>query len=235
MTHFQRNAQGWLKWTIALAGLAASPAWANLVVNPGFETGNIIGWTLVDAPEGSDFYIGESGAFPFNSHSGNYMAVFGATENQYDSISQTISTTPGQYYDVSFWLQTDGPTNEPGDDDDDTSSLHSQISVYDTDFQAYWNGSLLTDYSPMSEDPVAYALYSFNVQATSSSTTLLFQGFDAPGHVLLDDISVTAASVPEPGAFWLAGAGLLLPLLRRLSPSLCSGRRPAPHPDSRPR
>jgi len=147
------------------------------------------------------------------SHSGNYYAEFGDTENCYESISQSIPTTPGQSYVISFWVATDSDTNEPPDDN---AGAINAATFSDADFQAYWNGGLLLDYAPVSEDATPYAQYTYTESATSSSTTLLFQGYDAPGFILLDDVSVTgASSVPEPATFPMGAAALALGLLYR--------------------
>src|SRR4051794_22151614 len=42
---------------------------------------------------------------PFDEHTGNYVVYFGGvTTGSYDAIQQTITTTPGVQYDLSFWL-----------------------------------------------------------------------------------------------------------------------------------
>ena len=71
---------------------------ANLIVNPGFETGDFTGWTTTPATSGSDFAV-----VP-NPHSGAYAVSFAATGTDLDAISQTFATTPGTRYNLSFWL-----------------------------------------------------------------------------------------------------------------------------------
>src|SRR5436309_2150043 len=91
---------------IVTAGLAS----ANLITNPGFETGNFSGWTTTPASSGSDFFV------DLNPHSGTYAAWFGATGSDFDTISQTFATTAGVFYDLTFWLanlnQFQTPDNE---------------------------------------------------------------------------------------------------------------------------
>jgi hypothetical protein len=86
-----------LALTAAAALSAAYPAKANLITNPGFETGDFTGWTV------STFSV--RGAFGgVSPHTGNFQAVdFGG-----GILSQTLATTAGQSYTVDFWAATNG-------------------------------------------------------------------------------------------------------------------------------
>jgi hypothetical protein len=74
-----------------------------VVVNGGFEQGPVgattpTGWTFSDLGAGNGGAVDNS-----NPHSGsNEYAGFGL--GAYDSITQTITTVPGQSYTISFWL-----------------------------------------------------------------------------------------------------------------------------------
>lgn len=70
---------------VVTAGLAS----ANLINNPGFETGDFTGWT----PSGS------LAVNNFNPHSGTFAAQFFLA----GSLSQTVATIAGVTYDFSFW------------------------------------------------------------------------------------------------------------------------------------
>jgi hypothetical protein len=77
----------------------------NLVENDGFETGDFGGWTLMGTPNSSGLYYNGVPAVwePFDvEHSGSYGAFLG--DIQLASLSQSVSTVPGQYYLVSLWL-----------------------------------------------------------------------------------------------------------------------------------
>src|ERR1700730_9066283 len=83
----------------------APAAQANLVVNGGFETGNLTGWSLTNNLDGntgvstSSFYV----------HSGRFGLFFGNVGS--DAIlSQTLATVAGTTYDVSFWFHNQGGT-----------------------------------------------------------------------------------------------------------------------------
>ena len=125
-----------------------------------------------------------------------YAASFGATRGEDDSISQTITTVPGQSYTFSFWLAN--PFND------------NSIS---NDFSAYWNGTQVLSLVDLGLSP--YTEHTFTETATSSSTTIMFSGSDEPAlaagpELDLDDVSVTGLqAVPEPVSLLLFGAGLV--------------------------
>jgi hypothetical protein len=86
--------------TAVLAVSFGTTAHANLVVNGGFETGDLTGWT--DA--------GNTGWHSISAGcgiGGSFCDSNGAVGS--DSIlQQTINTVPGEAYTISFWLANDG-------------------------------------------------------------------------------------------------------------------------------
>ena len=159
---------------VSLLGLGISQsARANLITNGGFETGNFSGWTV----SGTDNAV--VGPNPFTApHSGNFQALFASGDN---SISQNVTTTPGNSYVINFWLAAN--VREGG--------LPS-VSVN-------WGGSNI--FSDSLTSPFGYTEYTFNVNALSPATQLQFQFSSIFGNVFyLDDISVTTAGVPDGGS-----------------------------------
>ena len=98
------------------------------------------------------------------------------------TLSQTIATTAGQTYTLSFWLQN----GESGSND----------------FKAIWNGQTLLSLSNAAQS--GYTEYTYTVTATSSTTTLEFSAANGPSQWDLDNISLTAngtsSTTPPPAA-----------------------------------
>jgi hypothetical protein len=172
---------------LLLAGAAAQAA--DLVTNGGFEAGNLSGW-MTTGPQ--DFV----GADPFAAHSGNFGAFFGPDSAV--TLTQSLSTTAGGSYDVSFWLSL-------------------QDSAQPNNFSWSWNGVTQT---PSFNNTTGFDYKEFTALVTASggSSTLSFSFTDPQSFWLLDDVSVSAhvAAVPEPTTALMTGLGLIsLALTRR--------------------
>ncbi len=178
---------------LAIVLCAAAPStFANLVSNPGFETGDFTAWTQ----SGDTTFTGVDDS---NPHSGTFAAFFGPFFSN-GFISQDLATMAGGSYDLSFWLT-----------DDSTGPDHFEVS---------WNGVVI--FSLDSPGAFDYTQFTFNgLAAPTSSTPLQFGFFNEPGFWHLDDVSVEASSAGVPEAlstFWvvLPFAGMIgAQLLRR--------------------
>jgi len=175
------------------------PAWANLVQNPGFETGDFTDWTVGTSNNGWQVDVsGDHGDVPFD---GTFFASDGCvgpdciSGPQQSSLSQNLLTTSGQNYDLTFWFYTGG------------NSTPNELDVL-------WNGASVLDLGPGGTLGVIDSYTEFTVtglNATSSSSTLTFLDRQDPGWIGLDDIDVEPAgtsAVPEPSAIPFAMAGL---------------------------
>jgi hypothetical protein len=84
----------------------------NIVLNPGFEVGtvgtpNAANWTFLNT-----FGAAASGVVAnFGAHSGSNAWRDGSVQG-YDGITQALPTTVGTLYNVSFWLNDDGPLTQ---------------------------------------------------------------------------------------------------------------------------
>lgn len=160
---------------------------SEMVLNGGFESGvgdpinpTIPNWKLSDPL--AYIWAEEKNPDDIAPHSGNYQLGAGPTTAA--SISQSLGTTSGTNYLVSFWLQND-------------LAAHSE-------FVASWgNTELLHLLDTGAQD---YTKYTFTVAATGSATDLKFSFTQPDAYFHLDDVSVSA--VPVPGAVWLLGSGL---------------------------
>jgi hypothetical protein len=148
---------------------------ANLITNPGFETGDFTGWTAVGEIQ-PQVVVGEK--FGISPHSGNAQALF---QGAAASLGQSVATTSGASYTISFFLAlASGERNS---------------------FSVMWGGVTLL--SLTNQSPFGYTEYTFNMTGSPGSTALLFQ-FNhfrtEDGHWLFDDVSVNPAGVGVPDA-----------------------------------
>ena len=133
-------------------------------------------WVFVPAAQGSGFEFLLGSAVFFGTSAGNY-----------NLLSQTITTTPGDSYTISFHLNVDEITvNQGFIVDFGTSELLNLLN----------NGTNGT--------------YTFDVLASGSSTTLDFLGYNVPSNTFLTDVSVTQDEVatPLPAALPLFATGI---------------------------
>ena len=180
---------------------------ANLVANPGFETGDFTGWTVTGNGIAIDM------VFP---NTGCCDAVFGAltTDPNPGVLSQTLATMAGQSYTLSFALL------------DEAGFSGDSFIVKLGDFTTTITGDMA---APPGDLPSGYTAQSFTVPGadiTGTSAILSFEGLNDPAIGIdwnLDDVSVTAsaAAVPEPSAAGLLATalgvclGFVVPVRRR--------------------
>jgi hypothetical protein len=157
-----------------------------LVVNPlikngGFETGSFGYWTM-GGNSGSST-VRNNGLY---RHSGFYGAELGET-NVLGTLSQTVRTTVGANYALSFWLG-----NPNG------LATNNQFSVS-------WNG--VTIYSVTNLPVSPFSNYTLLVSATGISTALQFSYRNNTGLFGLDDISLTPEFLQVTPAAMLVSTG----------------------------
>lgn len=200
-----------------LLACMASSAHAQLVTNGGFEDSDAIngyfsGWTLSG---NADYTSAAPNTFVFgNPHSGDLAAWLGAVDDD-GFLSQSIATTPGQTYTISYWLAVDSQDSLSGmtSPNDFSATFGGNTLISQTDLPA-------TDSHPDAADD--YAHYSFTAVAAGSATELKFGFRDDPSEFRLDDVSVIPSagpSVPEPAALFSLG------LLSALSGGMVLSRR----------
>jgi len=193
----------------------------NIVTNCGFESGSFSGWSVTGNLQGGigGFYVGVDNS---NPNSGNYESYFGATSDYSrngtgsmygppTTLSQTVAALPGQYYEISFYLDNEGYSIPDG------SNGHNY-------FDAYFDGALLTEQFDQGNDGGAYDEYVFVVGTTAgvnpyNSNLLQFDFTNDNGLFYFDDVTVTSlGATPEPASFLLVApilGGLWLVRRRR--------------------
>jgi hypothetical protein len=181
--------------SIIFAGACLAPVHAsNLVLNPGFETGDFSSWNVTFAAHGTD--LGTNGV----PHTGDSSAEFGGTSaGFYDTIAQSFNTSGG-FYTFSFFLEVNGASEE--------GESARDIPAVDPigDLQAFWDGNMVLDSSIGITGNFDFTQFSFTVTATGNDT-IAFSGYNVPAHYYLDDVSVDNGT-PEPATWALLGSGL---------------------------
>jgi hypothetical protein len=183
-------------------GFAAS---ANLLTNPGFETGTLNGW------DSNGYSIGQDA----DAHSGAYGAArdiaTGIGSGAYFIMDQSVPVTPGLSYDASCWMRYAGTANN--------SEQFMEIQWVYTD-GIHWDGVGTTPVS----GPQDYTLYQLNnliapAGAVSADVRAVVHTTDltagASAQHTFDDFNF-AAQIPEPATLGLFGlAGIILTAMRR--------------------
>jgi len=153
-----------------------------LIVNGGFETGDFTGWTQ-SGNTGFTSVVNN----PSLAHSGNDYASFGPV-GSLGFITQTVTTTPGGNYTLSFWLwnTADPAFNTPNE------------------FEVLWQGNPVLDNINMATS-TDYINTVMSLTATGSSATISFGFRHDPSFFFFDDASLVASGVPEPATWALMG------------------------------
>jgi hypothetical protein len=190
-----------LQLLLALSCAVIPATAANIVTNPGFESG-LTGWTA--SPDW--------GSGNFAVHSGSleaYTECVGATCISVPTsfLYQDLTTVVGQEYDLSFWYRFQGPSSPIGPNE----------------LQTYAGGILASDLVNVANNSGVYQQEFTTFTATSTTTVLQFDGRNDPSFLIIDDVCVDApggacvqaSTVPEPAPGFLIGATFALALLAR--------------------
>lgn len=181
---------------LALCGGTAVAAPINLVTNGSFEQGalnigSFLGWQTVFGD--SSTFVDSSGQTGTNygqATDGKWAAYFGSTAASGGaSIAQTLATTSGQFYTLSFDLANDN------------AGLAASNS-----FMAYLGSVSVFSRTNLANQNFIHQQIAF--QATGSSTTLRFAAYNDQSYAELDNVSVTAVT-PEPSPALLFLTGLI--------------------------
>ena len=188
--------------TVAFLAGAAS---ANMLTNPGFETGDFTGWSTYGS-----WYVSNNSN---DVHSGTYAAVHsltvsaGTTSTTYSGLYQNITdtTAAGQAFNASVWIST-AATNG-------YSEAYLQVQFGNQ------SGGVLAQYdtTPITLDQAYTQVSLNNIVAPAGTLGMQIQGvvegiggLTAPssntGYTRFDDFSLTP--VPEPASLALMVVGI---------------------------
>jgi len=226
---------------VLLALWDAVPARANLVQNGDFAGGGDAGWTfavqdvhilpgaaLVNSPCPGCSSNATFQSVPLNSGFGWFDPI----DNGYGTLSQTLATTPGQRYQISYTLGVLGesiggffsaiggnavlPSNAelgtPGHPAAPSGYLNNPPSDCSFNSGSPFCGLFFGDSGSMQAP--GFSLQTFTWTATSSSSVLEFAGSGPGLNFIVGDVS--AVAIPEPAslALLLAAIAAVVVVLR---------------------
>ena len=131
----------------------------NLLTNCGFEDngGTFDGWVRSGNPTNT-MIVGIKGA-----HSGLFAASFGPPTLGF--IAQTVPTTPGANYQLSFWLKSTGQPNR---------------------MQIFWDTYLVADLNSVGD--TIYTQYTYQLPTVQTMTEIKLGFSNVSGAFLIDDV-----------------------------------------------
>ena len=164
------------------------PVYSGLVLNGGFETGDLTGWTYSGAASNSfNVFVDNGSQSEIAPNSGTYLAAFCPLGSP-GYISQTLATTAGTPYLLSLWL-----------DSPDGGSPNQ--------FMVSWNGTTLFNQANIAN--IGWTNLQFWVTATGTATALEIGGRDDPSYLGIDNVSVVPVQ-PSISSLQLSGTQLVL-------------------------
>lgn len=202
-----RAAKALLSISVLLASTALAPsAGANLLTNPGFETGDLTGWTLTNPDGGGDAVSCSGGSFFAGASEGSCAMLMNGGNVTPDAIlEQAFATTLGTTYSLTFDIGKFDPINTPG-------AASVLVELFD-------GGVLLAGFPQSAEDTSGAILvlpgnvvgFSATFVATSTLTSLRITDQSANAGFNFDTVldNFAVVPVPEPGTAALFAAGLL--------------------------
>ena len=154
---------------VNVSGSVIEDAGPPAIVNGDFETGNLAGWSV---SAGGHIHVAQ---LEFGGSFGHYSVELLPTSGP-ESLSQSISTTPGQHYFVSF-------------------DVIGDPEGVNTPFSVSWDGMTILS---LANVPAGINHYAFDLvgDASLASTLLQFTYQDDATGMILDSVNVSPATGP---------------------------------------
>jgi hypothetical protein len=215
--------QSTVKTLIAVCAfsMVAGIASGNLITNPSFETPVVTAGSFENFSTGSTGITGWAVTGPadtgvsivsttfvqdgvtFGAESGNqWVDLTGDGSNSTEGIMQSVATTPGTNYALTFYIG-----NTTGGGIFGTTSTGA----------LYINGTEVNTYENSNADSTGlnWEQFTYGFTASGASTTIGFVNLDPStdnsNGLDMVDLEVGApATVPEPASIWLVGAALVV-------------------------
>jgi len=143
---------------------------ANLVTNPGFESG-ATGWVFSDGNPENNRDVGTCPSSCTIPHTGSWAGFKNLFDGGSGTISQSIATSIGTEYRVELWL---------ADNNVETGTV-----------TASFGGTLGVSVTG-ADTSTTHSMYSFTHTATSTLTDFVFGGVVTSGTFFIDDVSIVA-------------------------------------------
>ncbi|HLJ93427.1 MAG TPA: carbohydrate binding domain-containing protein [Gemmataceae bacterium] len=148
----------------------------NLIKNGGFETGDFTFWTQYGN-------LGYTGVDSTDVHTGSFAATLGPI-GSLGYLSQTVPTTPGQTYTLSYWLAHPYPDWLAPDPD------------VPNEFQVSIGGTTVSDQVNLGN--FDYTQFTATYTATGFTTTIRFDFQEDPAFFYLDDVDFEPGGTAPP-------------------------------------
>jgi len=174
---------------IAVALCAAGGARADIIVNGGFELGNLTGWTAIG--------YGAANIITNNPYEGNYCALLTTGGNWEELVFATFYASAGE--EISFAWRGVGDA-DPG--------YANAIAIISGPY--IYGGMMLYDETGLPAS-AAWQVYSYEAPTTGSYQVGFYTSGDNTVQFYFDDMQVT----PEPASMGMLAVGLSALLLRR--------------------